>query len=559
MAGVELPDWLRGVALLGQYGGAYLPVATDEAGQLYIVLTGSPEITIPGDVNVVDLNTLKQIQGTDGTTFRTAKLNSNGEFIIVPRGASGNYLAVDASGYMTTVMKAIGIDANLHTLKADSNGQLIMIPRGTSGNYMSVDASGYLTAILKGLKPDASLGTITVDASGQLIMVPRGSTGNYMAVDASGFLSSIMKADKGGGALVNVATDANGQLIMVPRGSNGNYLYVDNVGYLRAVMQGLYGADYRSIHTDISGNMIAVIKDTVSGHDVTIDANGFLTSVMKGIYGATLKTLAVDASGNLVSLMKGDYSGTLKSVAVDDQGRMISIVMDDVDQWGNVLQGGFAELAARLGSIVSYDRRGQVIFADTFANGFASWSRAGSSGYYITLDPSRSLNDGYSVKLYPGSVNGYTATLSKPLTTFPTGTPFGLSAWLFMNPYPGSWVLWIRYSDGATFHDAAIKGVYADGNVYYLNAANGLTQFTTWKTDILVKEAFRFFKLVINPATHKYVRAIIDGNEIDMSALSYYTAAATPKYLILNIQVGSDGTNNGPANVDDVVFTTMEP
>lgn len=167
---MEFPDWLKGIVLVGKNGANYLPVATDPSGQLYIVLVGAPDVTIPGNVNVNDLNTVKQIQGTDGSAYRTAKLDSNGQFIIVPRGQSGNYMAVDASGFLTAILKGTASGGSLQSIAVDSNGQLIIVPRGQNGNYMAVDASGFLSAILKGQGP-SGLSNIALDSSGRMIGV----------------------------------------------------------------------------------------------------------------------------------------------------------------------------------------------------------------------------------------------------------------------------------------------------------------------------------------------------------------------------------------------------
>jgi len=121
--GVEFPDFLRGIALIGKYGTTYLPVAVDPTGQLYIVLTGAPDITIPGTVNVDDLNTVKQIQGTDGAVYRTAKVDASGQFIMVPRGQSGNYMAIDANGFMTAVLKG-DYGGTLYTIGLDNEGRI---------------------------------------------------------------------------------------------------------------------------------------------------------------------------------------------------------------------------------------------------------------------------------------------------------------------------------------------------------------------------------------------------------------------------------------------------
>jgi hypothetical protein len=201
--GLEFPDFLRGIALIGKSGATYLPVAVDPTGQLYIVLTGAPDVTIPGTVSVDDLNTLKQIQGTDGTVYRTAKVDASGQFIMVPRGQSGNYMAVDAAGYLTAILKGLKPDASLGSIAVDASGQLIMVPRGATGNYMNVDAAGYLTAILKGLE-GANLRTIAVDATGRMIGLIAdanaawGYTQNLGLADLGAALGSVQRWDHRG-------------------------------------------------------------------------------------------------------------------------------------------------------------------------------------------------------------------------------------------------------------------------------------------------------------------------------------------------------------------------
>ncbi len=145
---IELPDWLKGVVLLGKYGATYVPVAVDASGNMYILMQGA----------------------TPGGGLATIAVDALGQAIMVPRGQSGNYMAVDANGFLTAVLKALGADAALHTLASDNNGQLIMVPRGSSGNYMNVDASGFLTTILKGIYA-GNLSTVAVDSAGRMVGV----------------------------------------------------------------------------------------------------------------------------------------------------------------------------------------------------------------------------------------------------------------------------------------------------------------------------------------------------------------------------------------------------
>jgi len=269
--------------------------------------------------------------------------------------------------------------------------------------------------------------------------------------------------------------------------------------------------------------------------------------------------VAADASGNLMSAMYGAYGTTLKLVAVDSDGRMTSVVMDDVDQWGNILQGGFAELAARLGAIQSYERRGQVVFQDDFRHGVSAWSISASSGAYARPDPTVRFQSPYSVRMYPGAVDNYSVQLAKPLGTFPVGTGFGFAVWI--RPYPAvkRFMLRIQAGNGSLFSDAIVRATYADGKLWYYNSGGTYTEFGTWPVGVLEILPFRFAKLVIDGSTGKYKRFIIDDQEIDMSGIACYTTAVSTKYLTPSVQVVADGTNNGPAYLGNAVLTTMEP
>lgn len=166
MALPEVPDWTQLIQLMGQYGGVPKLIATDENGQLYIVIQG--ELTgITGDVNVTQEEKDREIQGADGATLRTVAVDASGQIIMVPRGQSGNYMLVDASGYLTSVMKGLE-GANLRTI--------------------AVDADGNIVGVFKGLY-DSTLTTLKVDANGRLIAVltdPEDTWGVFKAMGFAG-------------------------------------------------------------------------------------------------------------------------------------------------------------------------------------------------------------------------------------------------------------------------------------------------------------------------------------------------------------------------------------
>jgi hypothetical protein len=401
----ELPDWLRASVLVGKFGSEYIPIAVDENGNMYILM-----------------------QGLDGVTLRPVKLDSQGRIIgtlIDP--ASNNYVAVNASGFLTTILKGLGADAALHTISVDNAGQIIMVPRGASGNYMNVDA------------------------------------------------------------------------------------------------------------------------------------NGFLSSVMKGNDTGTLRTIAVDASGNIVGVLKGETGAGLQTLKVDSEGRLFAYLQDGIDQWGNILVGGLAELATRLGSSVSYDRRGQVLSMDDFSSGLGNWILDPGTGGIAQLSPATFLRGGYSIKLQPTAFAGEFALAQQSIGALPSGQRVGLSAWIRFEQYPYQTLLEAYLYDGVTTHWPAIMMNGVTHQLLYRNAAAGYTAFGTWDNSVGSKRSFRFFKLVFNPATLHYVRALIDDQQFDLSSAIYQSSSNTDKALYTYVRVITDGTNVGPIYVGAVALTSVEP
>ena len=143
---IELPDWIRGMLLLGRDGaGNIIPILVDAAGQINVLLRGEDALG----------------------TVRTVRVDNVGQLYAILRGAGGNDVSVDIAGNLSAILQGIDGFGALHTIMVDATGQAIMVPRGASGNYLDVDASGYLSAVLKGIYGGA-LHTIAVDVNGRI-------------------------------------------------------------------------------------------------------------------------------------------------------------------------------------------------------------------------------------------------------------------------------------------------------------------------------------------------------------------------------------------------------
>jgi len=423
---MELPDWLRGIVLLGRDGLEYRVVGVDADGYLGVILKAAAEVTIPGDVNVTQEDSIRQMQGAEGLNLRTVAVDANGQIIMVPRGSTGNYLGVDADGYMTTVIKGAA-GAVLKTLIADDDGRLIARMNAWDGTVMR---------------------TVAVDTDGQMIMVPRGQSGHYLGVDS----------------------------------------------------------------------------------------DGYMTTVMKGTYGAVLKTLAAD-----------------------DEGYLVAILKDNSDQWGKKISVGLAELAARLGSPISWDRRGQVVQMLTFENGFGHCiGGTGGVGALVELNSGVFQTGGYSCKLKTGT----TVSRSASITTYGDYSPSGRLGFEFtfsMADQPDYVYALGRVWTGMVESRAYMRWVKATNKLQILNSGNVYEDVCAFQLPA-VPGLFVSVKVVCDVSQQKWVRLLSRGTEYDISGVFLYQpVSGTHPYFTYQIQANEDAAVSHTIYVDRMIVTTDEP
>lgn len=239
------------VLLFGEHLGDVHTVAVDADGNIVSVMKGNDDGTLR--TIAVDSNARLEavMKGLFGSTFKTLATDTNGNLIAILKGASGNDIAVDASGYLTAVM------------------------HGDTG-AVAQDASNKLISIIQGSE---SLGIKQKASTGELISVIQGSEGIDVKQKATtGELISVIQGDKGA-----VAQDASNKLISVMQGSQGiDVAQQATSGELVSVMKGIEGATLRTMAVDSAGNIVAV---------------------MKGDYADSLQTIKLDAEHRMIGRM----------------------------------------------------------------------------------------------------------------------------------------------------------------------------------------------------------------------------------------------------------------
>lgn len=218
------------------------------------------------------------------------------------------------------------------------------------------------------------------------------------------------------------------------------------------------------------------------------------------------------------------------------------------------------ELAARLGSISTFDRRGEIIFKEDFENGnlktWTSGTLTGSgTGGEATISNAKSLSGQRSCRITTGNVSGDDWTIKRRIIV-PFVSRFGLElASILPSSNLGYFRMDLVYYTGTVYYAG---GLYYDGtNLKYYNT--GGTYTTIEALALNTGSIFHRFKLVLDFLTHKYVRAIVDNNFYDLSSyLLYTTASANSPYLDIQILVANGAAANVSFYVDDIIVTQNE-
>lgn len=284
-------------------------------------------------------------------------------------------------------------------------------------------------------------------------------------------------------------------------------------------------------------------------------------SAMIGTDGTDFIPVLLGADGSMYAVLQGEHEGVLRTVKLDDEGRMSAFVIDSQDAWDRMLTIGNAELCARLGSSVIYDKRGQVMFVESFEKGWYRWilntSGAGAAGI---LTPTVAATGGYCVKLTGGSDTNRLAGIERRVPTRPAGS-MGLE-FSFSVPVSWDYILAVMYLyTGVYLYTAAVKLVLATGALQVYDDVFGYVTMATVATLGGNAHWFNTVKLVGNISTGKYMRALFNNVEIDASARTIKVAddTANPPGVKVDIVLYSRDGHNDVMYLDDIILTGAEP
>lgn len=218
-----------------------------------------------------------------------------------------------------------------------------------------------------------------------------------------------------------------------------------------------------------------------------------------------------------------------------------------------------SELAVRLGSFVTYDRRGDVIFADSFEDGDYRWllNYINYPAYkVISIDYAKSgaVSCKITTAPYQNSMAGILCVLMYPLAT-EMGMEFSYLYDSNASYVDGDFV--ITYND-VTYHYSYRHDV--QNKAIYIYTQDGFVKVDDTKLSKWGVEYFVPTKIVANLEAERYERLMLGSREYDLSDYSpYIYPYGEVDKITVSISVQASRNYETILYVDDVVLTVNEP
>jgi len=219
-----------------------------------------------------------------------------------------------------------------------------------------------------------------------------------------------------------------------------------------------------------------------------------------------------------------------------------------------------AELAARLGSVVTLDRRGDVIFFDDFEAPILNWTGAGDG----VADEERLYPD----KAFMGSQSAYLQTSgdiedSAYIVRRFHATPnqrYGIEARLFQIMADSYFDIALYIYTGSKIHKAEWRYDGEGSKLFIWDSTGNWKEIATGIKTLPIRNEWLPMKLVIDSLNWKYVRGLFLGYEYDLSGeATEEDNSEIPPCIELSLAVTNITGVTGRALFDNVIFTQNEP
>lgn len=222
-----------------------------------------------------------------------------------------------------------------------------------------------------------------------------------------------------------------------------------------------------------------------------------------------------------------------------------------------------AEHAARTGSIVTFDRRGDAYFLWDFSTGYGPWEHASSgTGRQNRLVPYPHLHGGYSVELTAGTTAMFYSyiELITPMLASPS---FGVSLQFSVHDVTDHLLIRLTADSGTRLYDPQVRHDFSEQRLeIYYQPAVGPPDWYTIPQVISVQSnerIFNYLKFVVDVQHGRYDRILFNDYEFDAKAYNLVDIGAGG-WQVNTVNIRNVGTQLQPdtAFIDNVVLTHDE-
>lgn len=219
-----------------------------------------------------------------------------------------------------------------------------------------------------------------------------------------------------------------------------------------------------------------------------------------------------------------------------------------------------AELVARLDSIVTYDRRGDVVFLEDFEAPLLSWApNVVDPDAYIRHDSTYVKGGAQALKIHTTNTASEEKRAIKSLSLLGSKR-LGLEASFSNLDANCAVVLRIWYRDGTHRWEAALKYDPIAKILYVQDDSPAWVEVAAGLSVVAIYHFYYTLKLVADFETTKYVRLLFANVEYDISTISLYDLGgpvdARTEFILALLNRNATG---GDIWYDNVIGTQNEP
>jgi len=217
------------------------------------------------------------------------------------------------------------------------------------------------------------------------------------------------------------------------------------------------------------------------------------------------------------------------------------------------------ELAARLGSLSVFDRRGDIVWYDDFESATLDWfKKTAGTGAAAELNVTSHFMGSQSLRLTTGNAIGNYIEVQKQFR-MPSDYKIGFEAMIDFYEVNETLDFDITLFDGTKKYEAGISFDNSDNSIKYNNSAGNRVALGTMKWSGVGNRHWIPVKLVVDFENKYYVRAIVGEQEFPMSTYAIYSDTDnTVKGFRIILKAYTLVDYNKVINVDNVILTQNE-